>query len=97
MIRRNEQTVARPINGRSPYFYSIDLPAWYEDAVCAQTDPESFFPEKGRSSQLAKKICQGCPVANQCLAYAIENDEQWGVWGGLGSFERAKLMKRRIA
>jgi WhiB family redox-sensing transcriptional regulator len=68
--------------------------AWQTDSLCAQTDPEAFFPEKGGSTRDAKKICGSCEVRNQCLEYALQNDERFGIWGGLSERERRKLRKR---
>jgi WhiB family redox-sensing transcriptional regulator len=68
--------------------------AWQSDSLCAQTDPEAFFPEKGGSTRDAKKICASCEVKAQCLEYALENDERFGIWGGLSERERRKLRKR---
>lgn len=71
-------------------------PQWHELALCAQTDPEAFFPEKGGSTREAKRVCASCPVAAQCLEYALENDERFGIWGGMSERERRRL-KRRIS
>jgi WhiB family transcriptional regulator, redox-sensing transcriptional regulator len=68
--------------------------AWQADSLCAQTDPEAFFPEKGGSTREAKKICASCEVRAQCLEYALQNDERFGIWGGLSERERRKLRKR---
>ena len=68
--------------------------SWQTDSLCAQTDPEAFFPEKGGSTRDAKKICVSCEVRNQCLEYALANDERFGIWGGLSERERRKLRKR---
>jgi WhiB family redox-sensing transcriptional regulator len=68
--------------------------SWQTDSLCAQTDPEAFFPEKGGSTRDAKKICSSCEVKAQCLEYALENDERFGIWGGLSERERRKLRKR---
>jgi len=68
--------------------------AWQSDSLCAQTDPEAFFPEKGGSTRDAKKICSSCEVRTLCLEYALENDERFGIWGGLSERERRKLRKR---
>ena len=68
---------------------------WQERALCAQTDPEAFFPEKGGSTREAKKVCTGCDVRAECLEYALANDERFGIWGGLSERERRKL-KRRV-
>lgn len=62
-------------------------------ALCAQTDPEIFFPEKGGSTREAKKICAGCEVRAECLAYALNNDERFGIWGGLSERERRRLKR----
>ena len=66
---------------------------WQADALCAETDPEAFFPEKGGSTRDAKRICDTCEVRQQCLEYALENDERFGIWGGLSERERRKLRK----
>ncbi|WP_281279803.1 WhiB family transcriptional regulator [Subtercola boreus] len=68
--------------------------AWQTDSLCAQTDPEAFFPEKGGSTRDAKRICQTCEVKSQCLEYALQNDERFGIWGGLSERERRKLRKQ---
>lgn len=68
--------------------------AWQGDALCAQTDPEAFFPEKGGSTRDAKRICSGCEVKAECLEFALANDERFGIWGGLSERERRKLKKR---
>lgn len=70
--------------------------AWQSDSLCAQTDPEAFFPEKGGSTRDAKKICGSCEVRVQCLEYALANDERFGIWGGLSERERRKLRKRAV-
>ena len=70
--------------------------SWQERALCAQTDPEAFFPEKGGSTREAKKVCVGCDVRSECLAYALAKDERFGIWGGLSERERRKLKKRAV-
>ncbi|TKG61576.1 WhiB family transcriptional regulator [Prauserella endophytica] len=67
---------------------------WQERALCAQTDPEAFFPEKGGSTREAKRTCFGCPVKKECLEYALAHDERFGVWGGLSERERRNLKRR---
>jgi len=68
--------------------------SWQTDALCAQTDPEAFFPEKGGSTRDAKRICTTCDVRDRCLEYALHNDERFGIWGGLSERERRKLKRR---
>lgn len=69
---------------------------WQERALCAQTDPEAFFPEKGGSTREAKKVCLTCDVRSDCLEAALMNDERFGIWGGLSERERRKLKKRAV-
>ncbi len=69
--------------------------AWQQHALCAQTDPEAFFPEKGGSTREAKAVCQACQVREDCLEYALANDERFGIWGGMSERERRRL--RRMA
>ena len=66
---------------------------WQEQALCAETDPEAFFPEKGGSTREAKRICLGCEVKDACLDYALANDERFGIWGGLSERERRRLKR----
>lgn len=70
--------------------------AWQEKALCAQTDPEAFFPEKGGSTREAKRVCLSCDVRDECLEYALANDERFGIWGGLSERERRRLKKRAV-
>ncbi|GAA1710499.1 hypothetical protein GCM10009809_03550 [Isoptericola hypogeus] len=72
------------------------LLGWQERALCAQTDPEAFFPEKGGSTREAKKVCTSCEVRAECLDYALANDERFGIWGGLSERERRKLKRRAV-
>jgi WhiB family transcriptional regulator, redox-sensing transcriptional regulator len=73
-----------------------DAQSWQERALCAETDPEAFFPEKGGSTREAKKICTGCEVKAECLEYALANDERFGIWGGLSERERRRLRRRAV-
>lgn len=73
---------------------------WMADGACRRVDPELFYHpvnERGESARqrdaYAKAVCGNCPVAAQCLAYALEAREPYGVWGGLTEEERAKLLK----
>jgi WhiB family redox-sensing transcriptional regulator len=69
--------------------------AWRLDALCAETDPEAFFPEKGGSTREAKRVCTGCPVRAECLEFALANDERFGIWGGLSERERRRVRLQR--
>jgi FixJ family two-component response regulator len=73
---------------------------WQTRALCAQVDPDLWFPEKGASSRPARRICQRCPVQPQCLADALARGERHGVWGGLnekqlrGHDDRTELVRQ---
>lgn len=73
-----------------------DAVDWQERALCAQTDPESFFPEKGGSTREAKRVCMSCEVRVPCLEYALANDERFGIWGGLSERERRRVKRRAV-
>ena len=68
-----------------------DSPWWWFAALCAQTDPELFFPETGNLPRDAKRVCARCPVCAECLDYALAQDRLYGVWGGTTERERRKL------
>lgn len=68
---------------------------WVDDALCAQVDTEMFFPEKGGSTREAKSICARCPVAADCLDYALAfpNSHDYDIYGGTSPKERRRLRK----
>ncbi|RIJ76591.1 WhiB family transcriptional regulator [Nakamurella silvestris] len=71
-----------------------DQAHWAERALCQETDPDAFFPEKGENvSKGAKRVCGACPVDVECLAYALANNERFGIWGGKTERERRKILK----
>jgi WhiB family redox-sensing transcriptional regulator len=67
---------------------------WQDRALCAQTDPEEFFPEKGGSTRAAKRVCRACEVRAECLEYALEHDERFGIWGGMSERERRHIKRQ---
>lgn len=71
--------------------------AWQDRALCNQTDPEAFYPEKGGSTREAKQVCKSCEVREQCLQYALDHDERFGIWGGLSRTERRQLNQEKSA
>lgn len=66
---------------------------WRADALCAQTDPDAFFPEPSESSLPARRTCARCPVVAECLAYAMENRITEGFWGNTSPEQRQKLRR----
>ena len=70
-----------------------EVAPWDHFALCAQVDPNLFYPEKGGSLSQAKRVCKECPVRRECLEYALEADEEYGIWGGKTRPERLKLKR----
>lgn len=66
---------------------------WQDEALCAQTGGDFFFPEPGSSVREAKRICGLCPIRSACLEFALDNDERFGVWGGLSEKERLEIRR----
>ncbi|MDR0504359.1 MAG: WhiB family transcriptional regulator [Bifidobacteriaceae bacterium] len=74
---------------------------WRHDAACLEEDPELFFPIGNTGPALiqiedAKAVCRRCSVAAVCLQWALDTNQDSGVWGGLSEDERRSL-KRRTA
>ncbi|MBX7159305.1 MAG: WhiB family transcriptional regulator [Acidimicrobiia bacterium] len=74
----------------------LDL-SWQARANCIGVDPDIFFPERGASTKEAKSICAACLVRADCLEYALENSEKFGIWGGTSERERRRLRRQRAA
>jgi WhiB family redox-sensing transcriptional regulator len=70
-------------------------PSWQDAALCAQTDPEAFFPEKGGSVRSPKRVCASCPVTAECLEFALENRMPFGIWGGTTERQRRVILAAR--
>ena len=68
---------------------------WWKLALCQETDPDAFFPEKGAATRPAKRICMGCDVRLPCLQYAIDHNEKFGVWGGKSEHERRAIKRQQ--
>lgn len=68
--------------------------SWAARAACRAGSPDELFA-KGAAQQSAKAICQGCPVVAECLADALDNRTEYGVWGGMTERERRALLRRR--
>jgi WhiB family redox-sensing transcriptional regulator len=75
---------------------------WRDHALCSGTDPELFFPV-GTTGQAivsidhAKKVCEQCTVTKACLDFALETNQDSGIWGGLSEEERRQIRRRRAA
>lgn len=70
---------------------------WAQDALCAQTDPEIFFPDQGESIREAVRICSQCPVRQECFDAAMEEESarsgygRYGIRGGVTARERSRI------
>lgn len=71
-----------------------ELPV-FTSAVCATVDPEIFFPEKGKATDIrkARKLCLRCIHTSECREFAIKNRIKYGIWGGMTYNDRRKMMK----
>ncbi len=67
---------------------------WASSATCNQARPDELFV-RGAAQNRAKQMCAGCPVRTECLAEALDNEIEWGVWGGMTERERRALLRRR--
>ena len=76
-------------------FSGSDERRWQEEANCLGVDPDLFFPERGASTREAKEVCRGCVVRLECLEYALQNGEKFGIWGGMSERERRRIRRAR--
>ena len=67
---------------------------WMEQGECRGLDPELFFPTRGGDSSTAKSICTTCPVADECLDYALRTCQKYGIWGGASERDRRGMRRR---
>ncbi len=73
---------------------SIGTMAWAERGACREVDPDSLFVP-GAAQHRAKRVCASCPVRVDCLAEALDNRMEFGIWGGMTERERRSLLRRR--
>lgn len=66
---------------------------WTSKAACRDSAPDQLFV-RGAEQNKAKQLCNGCPVRTECLAEALDNQIEWGVWGGMTERERRALLRR---
>jgi WhiB family redox-sensing transcriptional regulator len=66
---------------------------WPSLAACRNGDPDALFVQ-GAEQNVAKRICRSCPVRMECLADALDNRIEFGVWGGMTERERRALLRR---
>lgn len=76
--------------------------SWRNRAICRDTDPDLFFPVGTTGQALvqiarAKEVCDECPVRIDCLEYALETNQDSGIWGGLAEEERRSIRRQNAA
>ena len=67
--------------------------AWMSKARCRSTDPDELFVREA-AQRMAAVICRHCPVVAECRVEALDNRNEFGVWGGMTERERRALLKR---
>ena len=67
---------------------------WASRGACRSTDPDTLFVQ-GAAQNRVKTVCMSCPVRTECLADALDNRIEFGVWGGMTERERRALLRRR--
>lgn len=76
---------------------AFQSPEWMDRAECREApDPDAFFPEEGPVSTEALEMCLRCPVRSECLEYAHDHLEQYGLWGGIGARRRQRIRGQRM-
>lgn len=71
---------------------------WMLDALCAQTGGDWYADNTEANRDIirdAKRVCRMCCVKDVCLEYALETDEKYGIWGGIGPRTRARIRQKR--
>lgn len=69
------------------YGFTDEELKWRGEALCTGNE-ELFFPGRGEDTAIARQLCLVCPSRIPCLAFAMENNEKWGIWGGFSEHER---------
>ncbi len=94
--RPEEGRTGGKANGSLGIIAKPDLDTGWKDlSNCLGVDPDLFFPERGASTREAKEVCRGCEVRIDCLEYALQNGEKFGIWGGMSERERRRIRRQR--
>jgi len=91
----NVVTREEPMEDITNLLSGLENRGWQARANCMGVDPDLFFPERGASTREAKEVCRGCVVREDCLEYALDNGEKFGIWGGMSERERRRLRRAR--
>lgn len=68
---------------------------WMVDGLCRQVDPDLFFPDSGaNTTRHARRVCEACPVMDECLQYALDHPGILGVWAGTTENQRRNMIRK---
>jgi WhiB family transcriptional regulator, redox-sensing transcriptional regulator len=93
-IREADVTVTMTNREGATTARSTWVERWAQHGACRKAEPDALFVQ-GAAQQAAKQLCVGCPVIVECLADSLDNQTEFGVWGGMTERERRALVKRR--
>lgn len=74
---------------------ALPMGPWVADAACKGINTNLFYPERGEPTRHALEVCKPCVVKAECLQYAIDNSERWGIWGGMTERQRRQIRSDR--
>jgi WhiB family redox-sensing transcriptional regulator len=77
--------------------FESQTPEWMYRGKCRGMDPARFFPSNSVGVEVAQRVCEDCPVAAECLDYALEHQIENGIWGGASERRRRLILRRRRA
>jgi WhiB family redox-sensing transcriptional regulator len=72
---------------------ALEFPRFRGNALCAEADPDAFFPDKGGPNRAVKKMCADCEVRVPRLEWSFDNREPFGVWAGITETQRARMLR----
>lgn len=77
-------------------YHPVEQLPWMDGAACANVGGDIWFPDRSQPRARAVRICGTCPVQGECLDYALEQDETFGIWGGLYGRQLARLKRKEV-
>lgn len=72
---------------------ATDPMVWGQLGNCVGVNQDLFFPRRGDDPSPAKALCRACPVRTDCLSYALETNQKFGIWGGMTEGQRRRLKR----
>ena len=72
---------------------ATDPMVWGQLGNCVGINQDLFFPKRGDDVSIAKEFCRECPVRSDCLAFALETNQKFGIWGGMTEGQRRRIKR----